>query len=94
MDWKGYTIEQIDGKGHRAQITGRYKPEKHPDLWWWKCIDCVDSAGVYSDADLHDLEDKGLIGPPMEDEKDLSGETKHPDENGMNAYTYYGGYGY
>lgn len=91
MDWKGYTIELSgDAEGHRSQITGRWKPDKYPNMWWWKCLDCTESSGAISDADIHTLEDKGFIAPPLDTDDDLTGDTKHPDESGKNDYCYYG----
>lgn len=91
MNWKGYTIEVGDNEfGHRSQITGRWKPDKYEDKWWWKCLDCVESSGVLSGKDLKLLKDKGFIAPPDPDEKDLTGDTRHPDESGKNDYCYYG----
>jgi hypothetical protein len=94
MNWTGYTIGLPDNaEGHRCQITGQWQPEKYDDRWWWKCLDCTESAGVLSDDNLHELEAKGFLEPPNDSDEDLSGDTKHPDEGGDNDWrNIYGRY--
>jgi len=86
-NWTGFIV--IIPEQHNLVITGQWKKEK-PDMWWWKCKNCKQSAGVMSTKQLEKLEQKGMIIVPN-GEKLPAEYSGHPNE----TTTYYDDeYGY
>lgn len=76
-DWVGYTVVIPDQ--HNIIIVSAWKESK-PDMWWWKCRNCTESAGVMSTRQLEKLEKKGMVVEP--DGEDLPSKySRHPDES-------------
>lgn len=75
-DWTGYIV--VIPEQHNLVIIGQWKKEK-PDMWWWKCMDCTQSAGVMSTKQMEKLDEKGMVTEPNGDK--LPAEySKHPSE--------------
>lgn len=88
MDWSDYIV---NFGGHRLQIIGPWK-SKEPELgWWWKCVDCVKSAGVFTDAELDKLYMSGNIEEPENAVKikENSGHPKEGEGGKYNRGTYW-----
>lgn len=87
-DWTGYIV--VIPEQHNLIIVGRWK-ENRPDMWWWKCKDCFESAGVMSVIQIEKLLKKGMIAPP--DGEDLPSKySRHPDESDAMYEAMYGMY--
>lgn len=81
-DWTGYIVVIPDQ--HNLVITGPWKKER-PDMWWWKCKDCKQSAGVFSLKQLEALDNKGMISDP-DGEKLPAEYSGHPNETSYYSY--------
>lgn len=82
-DFTGFVIIDTSNieASHTLRITGLWKTDRPEMGWWWKCMDCHSSSGVFKLSDILNFEAKGMLSESAVNYvEEPNAKNKHPEE--------------